>query len=508
MANSNFKIKLGVQLDSNAAKTLQSEIDNQKLSIKISNIKLDNNVISSLQKQFDSLKINLNFDNANNQSRILLNNVNQIARATTTIGNLKRMNIVDESLNSRLTEASRKLQEIKANTDALGKAEGIAQLNSDLKLLTTDVKTYNRELEQANSKNFFYDQQKQIANIKRYINENTKAAKDYGEALQNALNNTKNATNTKELTTARKEFQALSAEIKEAGQDGKTFTQSFKDLFGTFSQLFSAAALVQTFFSALRNGFSTIVALDDAMIELKKVTDETAETYANFYTQANSIAKELGSTTEAVINHTAAWAQMGLTMEQAVEAAKTTSIFSTISPEMTDEQAETALISTMKAYGIEAEDMLDGIASKVNIVGNNMAATNTNIAEILRRSSSALAAGNNTLDQNIALGAAAQEIVQDDAKVGNALKTISMNIRSLDEETGSYDETLESIKDTIYGITGVSAFTDSTKQTYKSTYDYLKDISEVWDELSDKQQSTIASELFGKFQASSVCLVM
>ena len=36
---------------------------------------------------------------------------------------------------------------------------------------------------------------------------------------------------------------------------------------------------------------------------------------------------------------------------------------------MTDEQAETALISTMKAYGIEAEDMLDGIASKVNIVG-------------------------------------------------------------------------------------------------------------------------------------------
>ena len=260
--------------------------------------------------------------------------------------------------------------------------------------------------------------------------------------------------------------------------------------------------------AALRNGFSTIVALDDAMIELKKVTDETAETYANFYTQANSIAKELGSTTEAVINHTAAWAQMGLTMEQAVEAAKTTSIFSTISPEMTDEQAETALISTMKAYGIEAEDMLDGIASKVNIVGNNMAATNTNIAEILRRSSSALAAGNNTLDQNIALGAAAQEIVQDDAKVGNALKTISMNIRSLDEETGSYDETLESIKDTIYGITGVSAFTDSTKQTYKSTYDYLKDISEVWDELSDKQQSTIASELFGKFQASSVCLVM
>ena len=51
-----------------------------------------------------------------------------------------------------------------------------------------------------------------------------------------------------------------------------------------------------------------------------------------------------------------------------------------------------------------------------------------------------------------------------------------MNVRALNEETGSYDETLESIKDTIYGLTGVSAFTDDTKTTYKSTYQYLKEM--------------------------------
>lgn len=90
----------------------------------------------------------------------------------------------------------------------------------------------------------------------------------------------------------------------------------------------------------------------------------------------------------------------------------------------------------------------------------------------------------------------------------NGLKTISMNVRALNEETGSYDETLESIKDTIYGLTGVSAFTDDTKTTYKSTYQYLKEISEVWDEISDKEQAIITQELFGKFQASSVCLIM
>ena len=120
---------------------------------------------------------------------------------------------------------------------------------------------------------------------------------------------------------------------------------------------------------------------------------------------------------------------------------------------------------------------------------NNLAITNNDIAEALQRSASALAAGNNTLDQNIALITAANEIVQDPARVGNGLKTIAMNIRSINEETGSYDETLESIKDTIYGITGVSAFTDSTKQTYKSTYDYLKDLS-----LAHKQNQFLKAE--------------
>lgn len=54
---------------------------------------------------------------------------------------------------------------------------------------------------------------------------------------------------------------------------------------------------------------------------------------------------------------------------------------------------------------------------------NNLAITNNDIAEALQRSASALAAGNNTLDQNIALITAANEIVQDPAKVGGCVPT-------------------------------------------------------------------------------------
>ncbi|WRK54514.1 hypothetical protein SD457_06220 [Coprobacillaceae bacterium CR2/5/TPMF4] len=56
---------------------------------------------------------------------------------------------------------------------------------------------------------------------------------------------------------------------------------------------------------------------------------------------------------------------------------------------------------------MKPENMLDGIASKVNIVGNNLASSNNDIAEALQRSSSAMSAANNTLDENIALIVAA-----------------------------------------------------------------------------------------------------
>jgi hypothetical protein len=84
-----------------------------------------------------------------------------------------------------------------------------------------------------------------------------------------------------------------------------------------------------------------------------------------------------------------------------------------------------------------------------------------------------------------------------------ALKTISMRIRAMDEDTQAYDATLESIKGDIYDLTGVSVMQDA--DTYKSTYDVLKDISEVWDKLTDKERAGTLEALFGKRQAN-VCL--
>ena len=77
----------------------------------------------------------------------------------------------------------------------------------------------------------------------------------------------------------------------------------------------------------------------------------------------------------------------------------------------------------MRAFGIESSEVLDGVMSKVNQVGNNFALSNADVMTALKNSSAAMAAANSTFEETVALITAGQEIAQDSSKVGNALRT-------------------------------------------------------------------------------------
>ena len=82
--------------------------------------------------------------------------------------------------------------------------------------------------------------------------------------------------------------------------------------------------------------------------------------------------------------------------------------------------------------------------------------------------------------------------------------------------TDKYDEETEELSDDLVDITGkvidltkttsnpkgISLFTDETQTEYKSIYTYLQEISEIYDELGDKQQQELLEKLFGKNRAS------
>ena len=94
------------------------------------------------------------------------------------------------------------------------------------------------------------------------------------------------------------------------------------------------------------------------------------------------------------------------------------------------------------------------------------------------------------------------EIAQDASSVGNALKTISMRIRAMDEETGEFDDTLQTISGDVYELTHGQVSIMQDANTYKDIYTILDDISKVWDSLTDKEHATLTETLFGKHRAN------
>ena len=153
--------------------------------------------------------------------------------------------------------------------------------------------------------------------------------------------------------------------------------------------------------------------------------------------------------------------------------------------------------------------------SKINSIGNTQSVSNENIINFLTRSSAAMAEANNTLEETIALGTAITEITRDAANAGQVMKSMSMRVRGYDEETGEIIEDVEQLHGKIADLTktakspgGISLFTDETKQTYKSTVQILRDISEIYDDLSDKNQAQLLEALAGKRNGQAVAAAL
>lgn len=72
------------------------------------------------------------------------------------------------------------------------------------------------------------------------------------------------------------------------------------------------------------------------------------------------------------------------------------------------------------------------------------------------------------------------------------------------EEAGEYTEgmanSVSELRDKVLALSGVDIMLD--EDTYKSTFQILKEISKVWDELKNKEQASLLELLFGKKQGS------
>lgn len=329
--------------------------------------------------------------------------------------------------------------------------------------------------------------------------------------LQNEFDNLSNAEIKQILSDINKEFANSSGVIKDAGENTKSFTERVGTLAGKFSSWLTVSQVIMQVYQALKQMVTAVIEVDTAMTELRKVTNETEETYSKFIETAARRSKELGATISDTITASADFSRLGFSLDEASALADAAIVYKNVGDGITDiTMASESIISTMKAFGVAAEDAMF-IVDKFNEVGNNFAISSRGVGDALLRSASALAAGNNTLDESIALITAANSSIQDADVVGTTLKTVSMYLRAAKTEAEEAGESTEGMANSvselraeILALTGNEVDIQIDESTFKSTYQIMKELSEVWDELTDISRANILEMIGGKRNSNVV----
>lgn len=425
-----------------------------------------------------------------------------------------------DSLLGKLTELKTRAEDLKGNLSDLDPSNGedVKNLKSQIEQLNTEFSKLGKDVKVFGNINDFSRFQSSVEKARQKVAEfaDTYSAVKSNKALMSELKQLQDAaegiSSPEELRQFNAQFDQFNTKVVQAGLNTKSFGDKLKNAFANFASFFSASRAIYAVISKFGEMVQNVKAIDAAMVNLKKVTDETDASYESFLTRASTKAKELGTTVADLVDATTNFSRLGFSLNEAEDLGQLATIYANVGDLSSIDDATNSIISTMKGFGIEAENA-SSILDKFNEVGNNFAISSGDIGEALQRSASSMAAANNTIDETIALITAADTVVQDATSVGNAFKTISMRIRGATtemEQAGLDMEGMASstakLREEIMALSGVDIMIDDN--TFKSTYQIIEELAAKWGELSDIQQASITELIAGKRQGNIISAVM
>lgn len=306
----------------------------------------------------------------------------------------------------------------------------------------------------------------------------------------------------------------ITSSINQATNSVRTLESEFRNvnttasgLATTMKSIFSYAiggSVIYAAMNSIREAVNITIELNSAMTNLKKVTDETSETYTSFLNNMHNVALELGTQSNAMVDATTNWAKTGKNLQEAAELAENTVLLTKVGDVDNVDTAQTYMLPALQAFNIEAEKSIT-LIDKYNNISNNMATTVNDVGDAMSKSASSMSVAGNSLEQTIALIATAESQTKlGGAEVGTALKTLSMRLATFkDTETG---EVIPQMTEKIKELTNVD-ITDLNGQL-KNTYDIYTEIGKVYKDLDQNTQMQLNEILGGKLRGNIVSAIL
>lgn len=289
----------------------------------------------------------------------------------------------------------------------------------------------------------------------------------------------------------------------QAGLETETLGQKLSRLFKEHFQTAIAMAGVAMVKQGLREVYNNVLELDTAVTELKKVSSMTGDEMNSYLERTATNARELGASISDLITSTADWKRLGYSDEDSEELARVAALMANVGDGIDNATtASSYLISTMQGFGLVADDA-EHLLDCMNQIANTEPVSMEDLGIIMQKSSAAMSAAGNTYQETLAMASALNGVLQDSESSGTFLKTLSMYLRAskTDAEnagiaTDGMASSVSELRSELKQLAGVDIMKNDN--TFKSTYQIMKELSEVWKDLSDTTQANITELISGK----------
>lgn len=476
---------------------------------------------------------------ADKSSATSIKTENNVARLTQNLTTLetkwKESPIFNGEFQEKFNELKTSLSNVGGDPKALDEYRiKLNELTNELKRADVAYKAsfssnksqQNIEATRQNIKKLIYTIQTwQQANTKA-MGKNTFNGGTYQVETDNMIASLKKLLNASDLTASdlkvnvdkiNRSFRTMSSEAQAAGVNGLSFFDKIKEDALKFTSWMSLTTVISGISREAVKFYNNVVDIDTAMTDLRKVTDNTNQQYTEFFDNIGQKAKDLKIDLSDLISQTAEWGKRGYSLDEAETLATNSGIYSVVG-EVDNATAVQDLTTVMKSYNMTVDESIN-IVDKFNAISNKYAVSASDIGDMLSRSVSSLSVAGNTLDQAIAMGTAITEITGDAAEAGNSLKVLSMRLRGAKTELEDAGESTEGmavstskLREDIKALTNVNGtggfdiMKDS--QNFKSTYEIMKGIANVWNDLTDTSKAAVIEKIAGKQRGNTITALL
>ena len=336
----------------------------------------------------------------------------------------------------------------------------------------------------------------------------------------------KTVANVEKFSTA---LNRLDTSVNEAGLNGLGLMDTLKNRARGFVGWMSIYLNAFTIINKVKEGIETVRELDTAFVEMQKVSNDTYSSLENYRNISFDLGDTVGTTGLQMQKSAADWMRLGENIDQAKESAAISNELLNISEFENIDAATESLVAVSQAY--QDLDKIQ-IVDKLNNIGNNFSISTDQLAEGLQKASATLLTQGNDINEAAALITAGNNTIQNAASVAAGIKTISLRIAGTKEgeeklaaegeDTSDYVVTTVSKKrGVIKNYTAVASnkyegvdILDANGN-YKSTYEILKEISEVYQEIQEEDKkfgtnraAALIEELAGKNRSNIAAAIL